>query len=68
MPKAIIFQGSIYNDALHDFYVENFDILLGFLLIHSGIFNLMDDIKALCATAENRMLAIEPRLCVVSGN
>ena len=65
MPKALV---SLFNfhEALHDVYVENFDILLGFLLIHSGILDLMDDIKTLCATTEDRVLAIEPRLYIVS--
>lgn len=49
---------------LHNLYVENLDVFFGFLFVHSGVLDLMDNIQALNRPSKDSMLVIKPWLFV----
>ena len=52
----------VLSFALHDFYVENFYILLGLLFVRPSVLNPMDDVQPLYGSTKNCMLIVEPWL------
>jgi hypothetical protein len=50
------------NAQLHDVYAQDLDIFLGLLLVRPGTLDLVYDVKSLCRTTKDGMLAIQPGL------
>lgn len=48
--------------SLHDFDIEDFDILLRLLFIYSRVLDLMDNIQALNRSSEDCVFVVQPRL------
>jgi len=49
-------------EFLHDFYVENLDVFLWFLLVDPSVLDFVDNIQTLNRPSKNGMLVIKPRL------
>ena len=52
----------IYHTILQYRDVDNFDVLLGFLLVYTCILNLVDNVQPLYRSSKNSMLIIKPWL------
>jgi hypothetical protein len=48
--------------CLHDFYVEDLDVFLGFLFIYPRILDFVDYIQSLDRPAENGVFIVKPGL------
>jgi hypothetical protein len=55
-------QGVSHLIALHNFYIEDLDILIGLLLVDTCVLDFVDYVKSLDCSSKYGMLVVKPRL------